>query len=321
MGRISRYLPLTVLTGFTVVSAVSLWTLYRDATVTPEDSDVRAINETVVAAYRDGDALRPLPLWFKDARLGLDGVPMLLTDPLENNLDLPLYRRLFVSYVPAFDDALDETLAALDGVETLAETPRMRLLVGNVSLSYRALWDSTQAIRSADVGRIPFGEAESARIPCTRWLRDAWHCERFNEWLHVGVRNREIDDNPRRCIIANPREARESWSIRWDDVPLGDRVRLRFGYTMWALRASRGGDLHFRVFVDGVERYAHTLGIDDFGYEYVEIDVSDESADTGTIEARLYADDHFDRFFCFRLQTVEDLQAEVKPLRPRTSGP
>lgn len=302
MQQLRSYLLPALLAVFVLLSAFSLWSQWSDANRMPSADEVTTINDVVLAEFAEGDAVRVLPNWFKDARVGLDDIRLIQTESLLNNLDFAHVNRLYVSYATAYKQDADDAVSYLTDVENLRSTKRMALVRGTVALPFSVTWDAVNSIRAADVARIG---ADGARFPCTRWVKDAWHCDQFNEWLHVGVRNREIDDTPRTCIVANPREFPEKWSVRWTEVPLGDRLRIRYGYTMWALRASRGSDLDFRVFINGEEVHQHTLEIDDFGYAYIEIPIAADAPPLGEIEVQNVAEDHFDRFFCFRLQTVE----------------
>jgi hypothetical protein len=273
----------------------------------PTEAEVEQITERVRSEATDGDAVRVLPLWYKDARVGLYDLPMILTQELEENLDLPFVSTLYVPYVHAFDSGLEQTTAHLSDVETLLDLEHISLLRGQPELEFRALWDATHAIRDANVEAV---KGPNRRETCDRWTQDAYHCGSFNRWLHVGVRSRDVGDDPRTCIIANPRPHPEAWSISWENVPLGDRLRIRYGYTMWALRATRGGELRFNVYVNGEEVHAASLQINDAEYAYVDVPMANVEATEGTVEVRIEADDHFDRFFCFRLQTTEQAQGE-----------
>jgi len=267
------------------------------ATVAAEEG-----NREIMARRRPRDAVRPWPLWFADARLGLGDMPILMSETIDE-WEQHRHDRVWLAYSTSHARSLEMTLPAWLGErETVFDAAGYRVEAAAVTPpSPPVLWDGFDAVRDAVVSqRAPDGDER----PCHRWLNQAWNCDRYDEWIHVAPVVRGMgDEQPYNCIAANAPANGMAWIIRWADVPsAGATLRWRAGLTFEAIRSSRGGPVTFRVFVDGALSAEQSFDPNDRSYATQSVDLPD--APTAQIRFEVEAQDFYDRFFCFRPQIV-----------------
>ena len=286
-----------------VAAILSVVVTRADATRMPATSDVAAANAEIAASMQDGDAVRPVPSWFADARLGFDDWPILMGTTLDT-WELHHFHRVTVVYPLSHEDAAraEAVEMGLTDLEAVYDANGYRAVRGALPPVSSVVWDAADEVQNAVVARYADGEPTER---CDRWMHDSWHCGRFNAFLFVGARVREMgDQEPHRCVVMNAVEPPDGWEVRWLDVPArGRTLRVRAGNTYEAIRSERGGPMAFEVLVDGEVVESRVFEIHDESYDELNVPLPD--APTAEVELRLRTTDHFDRFFCAQAQVVE----------------
>jgi len=286
------WLALSLAAALTAVSAASLVLQRQDDTRMPTRDALGPIADSLNAQLRSGDWVRTLPSWFYRTREVLGHQPYLTGTPLD-----PLERHLVerIWYVVEDPRQADADRAWTPQIEWSMEGDRVALGVGEVVPGPPVLWDGWAALESGNVSR---GERS-----CSTWIEDGHHCGTYNEFLFVGRAVREMDEQPRRCISANAPDQGEAWTITWSEVPRGAYLRVRAGNTFDAVRALRGSEVTFAVSVDGEVVIDERFDPNAVGYPLFEAAVAPGAPDELVeVSVSIRADDHFDRFFCFRPQ-------------------
>lgn len=296
-------LAIATLAAIIAAAAWSLVASMRDEQRMARPDVIAEGNAAAVRARLDGDAYRPYPRWFADARVGLDRLPILMGDPVDP-WELRHHQRLvqLVSKSHVAEADAEASRLGLSALEVLFDGDRYLVRRGTLPApTVAVVWDGLDTLDSASVAqRSTEGEVDE----CTLWHRDAWHCGRPSEWIYVGRSMREMgDQNPHRCIIANLPEAGRTWVIRWRDVPaMGGTLRWRAGNEYMAIRSERGQPVQLQVFLDDEQVYSHTFGIHDETYAAIEVPMPETP--TADVRFELRTSDHFDRFFCFLPQVI-----------------
>ena len=276
--------------------AVQAW----DAGRMPPPEVVRAANRVIADGFVEGDVVRVRPLWFADGRLGLDTLPILAGDELDE-YERHRYRRMWLAYPLSHANEVDADRDWLADAEVVFDRGGYRVELGTTTTVPPVVWDGFDAIEQAAVSR---RNPDGVERDCSRWTRGAWHCGFYNEFIYVGPSIREMgDEEPHACIMANPPENGDTWMIRWDDVPTAPRFRMRAGHTFMAVRSGRGAPVDIAVFVDDEEAVRDRFELDD--QRWAEVSFALPTRETVDLRVEIHADDHFDRFFCFRPQVVE----------------
>ena len=244
---------------------------------------------------RDGYAV--WPVWDDQARVGLEELTYLGGEPID-----PWDRHLVERVWLLTTSGDSETAAAsLFGPRVSLRSESRVDTSADVSVAEvrfprpdSVVWDGWLNVEEATVHR--------GDLLCDTWTSDAWHCGRYNEFIFVGARFREMDQEPRRCIAMNAPERGEWWDVNWT-VPAGHRLRLKAGNTYDAVRATRGSAVALEVRWDGEVVLQDTFGPDDSDYRAFETPVLGTEGE-GSLSIRVRADNFFDRFFCVRPQLV-----------------
>jgi hypothetical protein len=220
------------------------------------------------------------------------------------------YDRIWLAYSTSHAGSLDATLPQWIGArETVFDAAGYRVEAATVAPpSPAVLWDGFDAVQQAVVSQRP---PEGDERACHRWINQAWSCDRYDEWIHVGPVVRGMgDEQPDNCIAANAPANGRAWVIRWADVPsAGATLRWKAGLTFEAIRSTRGGPVAFRVYVDGTLAHEDTFEQNDRRYDTQSVRLPD--APTAQIRFEVQAQEFYDRFFCFRPQIVARDPAEV----------
>ena len=284
-------------------AAYGAWIVRVDSQRMPTSEVVAAANSAIATEMTDGDAIRPIPEWFADARLGFDDWPILMGNELDD-WQLHRFERVTVVYPTTHETAARAEVEQMGLTDLVAayDADGYRAVRGTLPPVSQVVWDAADTVADSVVTQTIDG-AEQTR--CERWLHDSWHCERFNAFLFVGARLREMgNQEPRRCVVMNATEPPASWNLRWDAVPAASReLRVRAGNTYEAVRSERGAPLRFRVRVDGEVLLDRTFSIDDQSFE--ELRVPLPATRVAAVEFELGTTDHFDRFFCVQAQVVD----------------
>jgi len=286
--------------------ALALWSLvqqHRDFTRMPSSETTIAGNLLVREGFTHGDVIRNLPWWFDDARLGLPGLPVLVTRELDE-YDRHRFDRMWLLYATAYEADAARERAWFASYETVFDAGGYRIDVGPIAPGPRqVLWDAFSDLESAEVMQI---DIDGRHRPCDLWTEDAWHCGRPDRFIFIGRVIREMDDVFRYCISSTAPPDGRRWRVTWNDVPLGNDLRVRAGNTSWGARQYRGSPVELTVMLDSEPVVTHVFPRNTWGYPEFVVDTGARRGSTGEVTVELYADDHMDRFFCFRAQTTQD---------------
>jgi hypothetical protein len=286
-----------------VATLLSLGLQWHDAHRMPEHDVVVAANQAISGEVGDRDAVRVAPGWFDTARIGFDTRHLMLGTDLDE-YDRHRFDRLWL-----LSSASHAAVAARDRAAWLRETEvrfeqsGYRIEVGRVTQTDTVLWDGLEQIRQARVERQPL--QKGAPVACSRWDANAWQCGRVDPYLFVGPVFREMDESFRECVSANALPRGQRWSVLWSQVPLGSKLRFKAGNTYLAHRSPRGSVVHLSVLLNGIEVAKRDFMPHELGYPETVVDTAALRGGIGDIEFRVWAEDHFDRFFCFRPQTLD----------------
>jgi hypothetical protein len=274
-----------------VVTAVLLQEKQKRA-VPLEDWEAAA--DVIREQAREGDIVRVEPVWADDPRVLLNTLRYDLTQqPMREVLDG--YGRVWV--MAGFNRA-EKVHAQMPSEYVLVEAEQygmVDLLLYEIPAELRPKFDFLEALPQAQVRRVGLRGTQV----CSLWAENAWHCQRVDKFLNVGVRLREMGDDPRRCIYAPPIPDGGTLEIDFPDVTLGTRIEGRAGMDNWAIRSDRGSDTTFEVQLDGESATSLRIGKHDREFFPFSIDTSARAGEKAKVSFRIHADDFFDRFLCF----------------------
>jgi hypothetical protein len=295
----ARLLGLAFLVALVALAIFSLGAQRADAGRVPGRDVAVTANAFITADFAAGDAVRVLPLWWEDGRVGLDGLPVLMQDPLDE-WDRHRFSRMWLVYPDAYAGRAEVERAWLSDVETIFAGGGLTVERGTIVPGRPVLWDAFTAAQDAAVSR---RNASDEERECTTWDGRAWYCGGHDEFIFVGRVIREMDDQYRECVSANPPPDRDTWEIEFSDVPAGEALDVRAGIALASARLPRGSEVLFKVFVDDELVFERAIAKEELGYPETRIPTPPD-AETVTLRFEVSAADHLDRFFCFRAQTV-----------------
>ena len=308
MARQARsWLAIAIATSIGVTAAYSVVVDRLDAGRMPAEALVREANAALMTTLSDErpSGVRTYPNWFLTGRLGLDRVPILAGREVDT-WEAARYERVFQAFPESYRALADHDaeVLGLQAFETVFERDGyiIRGAPGPTN-SAAVVWDALDALQDAEVRQVtPDGE----ETECSTWTRGGWHCGRYHQFIYVGAGLQQMgDQDPHRCIVANPPEGNAAWNISWTLPPANgteDRtLRWRAGNTFEAIRTDRGTPVEFTVRVDGDVVSQESFPIHDLRYATQSTSLS---ANAQTVQFEIHAENHMDRFFCFYPQVV-----------------
>jgi hypothetical protein len=287
-----------------LVALFALWAQCGDHSRMPPLEEVERLNSLVRDGWRPGDAVRVEPIWFDAARVGLPEANFLLGyEP--DAWDRHLVKRLWLLVAgTGSESGIDRWRPWLDDVQTIAIGDRYTVLRSSVSNVEQIEWDALHAIPTA---RVAQRDENGTVQECTTRRGVNVYCGQPNPWVFIGPVIREMDDTYRYCVSASVPERGRTWIIEWDDIPRSQILRLRAGNSQWAARMPRGSAVTVRTWIDDTPWFERTWAIDEVGYPEFTHALS-PSDDPVRLRLELQADDHTDRYFCFRAQSLANPQ-------------
>lgn len=290
-----------LLAALLFLSVAALAIQQHDWTRMPKPEDAAEAAGLVRASFEQGDVVRVYPWWYDDSRVGLGPLPVLPGRELDD-YDRHRFQRLWL-LVP--DSHAEQALDAAPWLEDTSEVARfgsIGVFRGNIRHDDHVAWDAFTEFEAAEVSRAARDGSDEQRCDVRR--RSERHCSRIDPWIYVFAATREVDDTYRDCVQVNVAPGDERWILRWSEVPRAARMRIRSGNTLLATRSERGAPVHMRVYVDDVEVAASVTQIHAGDYPELDIEMP-QAAEPAHVRVEVEADDHFDRFFCFRAQTYD----------------
>lgn len=185
-----------------------------------------------------------------------------------------------------------------DGYQVLAEREEGAwtwVHVGGGEPSPRAeRWDLLEALRSAEVAYV---DADGTTHPCDQWRFGRWTCG-LDEWLWIGIAEPTFRGQVRRCVWAHPRE-NSTLVIRATGVPVGERLRGRYGIADSGTEMEDGAPVDFAVRVGRAERDLVAQNRSGMSSYRVRINNDDVDGERTDVEFRISSPFVGRRHFCF----------------------
>lgn len=189
----------------------------------PSDADLAAAVALVRAELKPGDQLALAPFWaLRSMQWAGDLQPTF--DPLLDQRP-PAADRLWVVAEP-------EGVRTLDRLAEKYPTER-RQQFGKASVACfrtgRSL--SFHAVEQLARAKVTL-EGGGGTVNCGKWNKDRWDCDGKPDWQHVGAEWLDVDFAPRQVVWAHPPPAGERLLIRFEGVPLTDRLEVMAGHSV-----------------------------------------------------------------------------------------
>lgn len=254
------------------------------------------------------DAVRVVPDWSDASRMGLDQQSFSLTTRFDD-FDRALFDRVWWIGADAWRSQTAAELDRFPGAQRVWSESGVSVDVADVpNQGWRVVLDGYRDLAEARVSRVPIHstlDRPTAPVTeCTLWLDGrSWHCGRRDAFVYVGRVTRELDDELRRAVYANPPGDGQRWRIAWEVSEPVQQLRLRAGNTLWALRHFRGSNVHMEARINGHLVARHVFEPDDFGFPEFQTTLPPVQL-PAEFAVEIWADDPLDRFFCFRPQLL-----------------
>jgi hypothetical protein len=300
--------------GLTLIAlaVVASWVLQARQYRAVQATDWAAAATHVRAQFAPGDVVRVAPFWADDARAFLPGLPVDV--PRRPDLDtLTAHDRVWLiagdarPNQPSVSDAKAAMPAPLQP-QAEAAFGDVTVLRYDIPPSLKPAFVFADALTDAKVRRVYPTQPQRGPEACDLW-RDqerAWHCGRFDPYLYIGVRYREMGGEPRRCVFVAPAPDAGWVEVRYPQVPMRGRLRGRFGVSDESVRSERGGAVLFEVQVNDVTRFSGRVEPDDPTYAPFSISTADLQGQRADVTFRVHAADLLDRFPCFEAVVPSD---------------
>lgn len=212
-----------------------------------DESDWRDAAEAVVERAEPTDGIRVHPTWTEAPLVHLQQVGNLLNRhraPLLEDL-VGIERLLIITDAKRRDEALDRLPfdASTGGIDSFGA---VEVLEVDVPDSLRIRTDATPFLDGAEVA-VFRGDELDERCRRRGSGPPSYRCD------HHEVRSvlLEVEDDPRRCITANPPGGERHLSVELTVDDASDVLRVRAGLDNRAARLPSGGDVAYRLYVDG----------------------------------------------------------------------
>lgn len=130
------------------------------------------------------------------------------------------------------------------------------------------------------------------------WPARRHDCPGGGDWFFVGATVVEDEGyRPRRCAWAHPSDG-GPLTIRFEDVPLGKRIRGHGALSYWLERESHGAPIELVASVDGapIGKFVHEDGQ---GWKAFEFSTEARAGQRGTVEFSISSRRAWRREFCF----------------------
>ena len=138
------------------------------------------------------------------------------------------------------------------------------------------------------------------QTPCSTYdeAARAWRCPGQASELWVSASTRELGEDFHDCVWAPPPGKGKSLRIRYPQVPLGARLRLRAGLTLRAARLV-GEPVSWRVRVAQQTLHEQTLPATQTTWDALDLDTSRWAGSAQPVELEIWTPQQERRFFCF----------------------
>lgn len=264
-GRAEAALAIVLLAGGAISFALHQW-VFVDPT---HPTDWQRGAAWVVEHTGPRDAVRIEPFWYESALVHLQPVGdrvQRIRDPLLEDV-YQIEHMLILSQA----DRLDAALASLPFKAAQLEVQHFdTVAAARVTVpEHQILWELYDALADARVSRVKGDEVEV----CDRWnpRTKRWDCAPADQWTYVGQEEREVGDDPRRCVWAHPLD--RGRTLRIDaTVPASATIRVRDSFDLRAARLG-GAPVLVQIFVNDVLEVEDRVAGDDQDWQAHDIDV------------------------------------------------
>lgn len=261
-----------VLAAVLLVAGITSLILYRWVFVDPTTpDDWAAASAWIVEHTGPQDVVRIEPFWYEGGLVGLQDVG----DRVQRIRD-PLFEDLYQAdhvLLLSQSDRLDQALSALPFDARPSATESFETVTAAIVDVPEPpfTWELYDDLAHAHVSRVVGEEVES----CDRWNAHTkrWDCAKQSRWTYVGQEEREVGDDPRRCVWAHPLDRGRTLRIE-ADVPASRAIRVRDSFDLRAARLG-GADVLVQIFVDDQLKVEDRVAGNDDDWEAHDIDVSD----------------------------------------------
>ena len=233
--RIFHIFPLLLLV------AVAIWSLSGRLMVWSDPTSANQWREAAreaVTHVTEGDALLVHPFWSEAPLPYLRGVEekLLFPDTLLRE-DLQGRRRLII-------------VSEVDRITTLPArlpfqaSPHFLSSHGDVAV-YVVDVPPTMQWGEDVVASLSDAIVKTKGKPCSRFdsTRESWTCP---GGARAAMRSQEIEDAPRRCLVLSPPQG-SRLEVTFPDLSLSEALRVRFGWSLLAIRSMRHAPTSMRV--------------------------------------------------------------------------
>lgn len=259
----------------------------------------------IIENTKPGDVVRIEPFWYETGLTHL--VPVgsqvqRIRDPLFE--DLYAAKRVLIL---AQADRADAALASLPfptndvAVERFGSVSALQLSVPPSPFT----WELYDELDKASVSHVRGAEVEK----CTRWNAGAkrWDCAKPNKWTYVGQEEREVGDDPRRCVWAHPLDRGRTLRIEFEPPP-AKTLRIRDSFDLRAARLG-GDDVLVQVFVNDELVVEDRVAGNDHDWQAHDIDIHKYPAPKVRIEIDLLGSIK-NRYLCLNAWTIGGIAAD-----------
>ena len=280
--------------------------LHTDPT---ESDDWQRAADYVVDRAEVTDGIRVHPTWSETPLPHLRDVGNLLHrhhHPLLEDF-VGIERLLIISESGRTDDALDRLPFDADVDET-TDFDTVTVLEVTIPPELRITTDLTHHLSEATVAYR--GDGDESRCPSARRDDETFRCDGNNRDAEVRSVLMEVEDEPRRCIQAYPPSGDRHLAVE-TSIETADVLRIRAGLDRRAARLERGGDVIYRLYVDGEQIADERVDAHTSEWQFHDVPTDGPSAEV-RIEVESVAPRPHHRRFCFNAWPLTDVQRSVE---------
>lgn len=286
--------------------AAGVWSLTAQLFVFPaetQSSDWAPAAEYVLERIEQGDRIRTHPPWNIDALPYVESVGDQV-DRRHNPVLEDIYRadRIWV---------LSETARVEEAIRRLPYEPvdlhierfgDAAVVRAPLPDSANFSWEALEHLSEAQVERVEPSEDGAPSIrECESWSEEnrRWDCGSRDPWLYVGEVERFLGGDYRRAIWAHPVPDDEYLRVTFPEVPMGELLRVRAGFTFLASRKDRGAPVTMEVRLDGEVLEEKTYPTLETTWEPIDFETPERAGKSAELSIVVRTPDITDRYFCF----------------------
>jgi hypothetical protein len=251
------WLAWALLLTLCALSVLSLASIERREARVPSDATMRAASDVIRTGFAEGDGVIVVPPWEERPWRALQGIgpgteafpfPALARGDRDDPARLLSFERLWV--IGAFDKPPEPKL--------LLESDRVLLSQVEVGEGVQVALYKPSGLASLARLTSDFPKLHVARRDeggqvraCTPGAER--HICGLQPWYDLHFQTRDVFHQQVTWLYAHPGPGTRTLMIEWPDLPRGEAVLLRFGYTLASVRHEEGEAPEILVRIDGQE--------------------------------------------------------------------